>query len=159
MPKTGANGAAELLDRQVTPPALRSTPAKQHPDHAEIAHGVDPERNGKAESAEDHTTERGADGSADIDADTVRSDRALQALRGNELWHDCLPSRGLGRAEHAVEKGEQQQVRRRGSIERHDERERAGNQGNREFGANQKLSQVDDIRYGAGWDRQKKHRQ
>jgi hypothetical protein len=159
MPKAGANGAAELLDRQVPPPALRWTPAKQHPDHAEIAHGVDPERHGKAESAKDHTTERGADGSADIDADAVRSDCTPQALRGNELRHDCLPGWSLDRADHPVEKREQQEVRRRGSIERHDERERARNHRDREFCADQKLSQVHDIRHGAGRNREKKHRQ
>src|SRR5262249_21781032 len=85
MPKTGANGAAELLDRQVAPPPLRWTPAEQHPDHAQIAYGVEPERDGKAELSKDHTAERRADSAADIDAHAVGGDRALQVLARNEL--------------------------------------------------------------------------
>jgi hypothetical protein len=77
MPKPGANGATELLDRQVPPPPLRWTPAKQHSHHAEIAHRIDPERYGKAESGKDHAAQGRADCSADIDADAVRCDRTL----------------------------------------------------------------------------------
>ena len=159
MPKAGANGAAELLDRQVPPPPLRWMPAKQHPDHAEIAHSVDKERHGKAKSGEDHAAQGRADRTADIDADAVRSDRTLQALRRNELRHDRLPGGGLQHAEYPVEKREQQQVGYRGSVQPHDEREDAGNHRDRDFRANQQLSQVDDVSQRAGRNREKKHRQ
>ena len=99
MPKASANGAAELLDRQLPPPPLRGTPPKQHPDHAEIAHSVHKERHGKAEIGEDHTAQGRADRSADIDANAVRSDRTLQALRRNELRHNGLPGGGLQHAD------------------------------------------------------------
>src|SRR5438309_1306318 len=110
MPKTRANGAAELLDRQVPSSMPRWTPAEQHSDHAEIAHRVEPERHGKAEVGKNHAAQRWADGAADIDADAVGSDRTLQVLPGNELRHDGLPGGGLHRADDPVEKREQQQV-------------------------------------------------
>src|SRR5262245_43071144 len=100
MPEAGANGATELFDRKVPPRSLRWTPPKQHSDHAEKAHSVHPERNGKAKIGKDHTAQGRADGSADVDANAVRGDRTLQALRRNELRHDRLPGRGLERPDH-----------------------------------------------------------
>src|SRR5262245_41736195 len=95
MTKAGANGATELLYRQVPPRWLRWTQPKQHPDHAEKARSVDPERNGKAEIGKDHTANGRANGPADVDANAARSDRTLQALRRNELRNDRLPGGGL----------------------------------------------------------------
>jgi hypothetical protein len=94
-----------------------------------------------------------------IDADAVGSDRTLQVLARNELRHDGLPGGGLHRAEHPVQKREQQQVARRGNVQRDDERERGGNHRDRELRADQKLSQVDEVGHGARWNREKKHRQ
>src|SRR5262245_50637166 len=102
MPETGANGAAELFDRQVPRSALWWTPAKQHPDHAEIADRVDPTRHGKAELRKNGTAQCRTDRTADIDADAVRSYRTLQALRRNELRHDGLPGGRLKCAEYCA---------------------------------------------------------
>jgi hypothetical protein len=105
------------------------------------------------------TPPRRADGAADIDADAVGGDRILQVLPRNKLRHDRLPGGGLHRADDPVEKRKQQQVSWRGNVQRDDERERGGNQRDRELRAGQKLSQVDEIRHRAGRNRKKKHRQ
>ena len=78
VPKAGAHGVAERFGCQSRAAFSRRTPPHKSGDNSKIAKRVEPERQGDSEGSHEDSAERRTDGTADIDAHTVRRNRRGQ---------------------------------------------------------------------------------
>src|SRR5947208_14079586 len=156
--KTDANGAAKAFDRQ-THYLFRRVPPKERTDDRKIADGIEPKWCSNSDPGDHHTAQRRTDGSADIDADAVCSDRGTEILLRNELWDDGLPDGSRQRGPHTHEKREQQEIAGSRSTEPDDARKYCSNRGVKDFHHDQIFPSVDDVRECTGWQREQEYRQ
>src|SRR6516165_8062516 len=113
----GHNGIADTFRRQTSTGPLRRTPPPQSTHHSKIADGVEPEGRGDAETGNDCSSNGRTDGTADVEADTVRRNGRCEVLLRNKLRHDRLPGGSAQSFPRTYQEGEDQQYGRRDQIE------------------------------------------
>ena len=138
---------------------FRRVPPKECPDDCKIADGIEPKWCSNSHPGDHQAAQGWTDGSADIDADAVRSDRGTEILLGDELWNDGLPDGSRQRGAHTYEKREQQEIAGRRSAEPDDGRKYRSNRGVKDFRHDQKFPSVNDVRECAGGQREQEQRQ